>query len=188
MKNHALRLYAPIVLLALAALACGLPVPAGSVGPTAIPVSTEAAGSFFDKWDSVTIGAGGEVTVTFTDQELTSLVALQLAQQPDLPIQNPQIHLYDGQIDFTAEAELEGVRTDVQMIVAVTVGETGDLEFEVTEATIGFLPMPVELVNEASVVIQQMLADEDLSPISFLDISAIEITDGQMTVTGRLSQ
>src|SRR5690242_3836948 len=110
-----------VLALSLAVLACGSPLGIGQ--PTApaspIPVSTEAAGELEELWANAIENAGpnGEVSVVMTEEQLTSYVAVKLAEQPDVPLKNIQIFLRDGQMTLTGDAKVGPLSSKASLAV-----------------------------------------------------------------------
>ena len=106
-----------------AALACNAPIP--GIAPTRIPVSTEALGELIQNLGSITPAADGSVTITMTQEQLTSLVALELAKNPDIPVENPQVALDNGEADFTGTLEAQGLKAQAEVKMNVSVDANG---------------------------------------------------------------
>jgi len=169
-----------------AGLACSVP---GLSSPTPIPVSTEAAGELVATLTSITPGPGGEISVTLTQEQLTSYVATELARSPDVPLTEPQIVLDDGKIAMTGSLTLEGVPTASEMVLEATAGTTGKPEVTVLSAKIGLLPVPAEVLDAASEVIEVGLARAiDEAAGGRVSLTGLTIDDGVMTAEGTISQ
>ena len=107
------RILSAVIALSLAGLACGSGIGIGA--PTApaspIPISTEAAGELEDLWQTAlnNPGPNGEVTVVMTEEQVTSYVALKMAEEPDNPLTNIQIFLRDGKMTLKGDAKLGAI-------------------------------------------------------------------------------
>lgn len=178
---------APVLVLILAlgaALACNAPL-AGLIPPTRIPVSTEAAGQLIENLTSITPGPGGEVTVTMTQEELTSYVALELAKTPDVPIKDPQIALANGRIDFTGTLGLAGVEAKTEILMKVTADSEGKPVLEIVSAEFGPLPVPKEILDGVSTAATDALVNGITTEAGTkVKLTSVEIGDGVMTVVG----
>jgi uncharacterized protein YpmS len=172
--------------LVVVALACNAPL----FGPTAIPVSTEAAGQLVETLTSITPGPSGEITVSMTQEQLTSFVAIELAKTPEVPIKNPQIALDNGTITLTGQMDSGiGFEADVEIDMTAEVGADGKPDVTITSAQLGPLPVPQEVLDGASDVVSQSLADEiDNQAGVEVHLDTLTIDDGVLTATGTVQQ
>jgi hypothetical protein len=171
-----------LVLLGVA-LACGGPLPVGGPTPTLepVPVSSEAAQSLVDKFNSLGV-ASGEVTVAITESELTSYVEQQLQAQPDSPFSDPQIYLRDGKINLYVTVTTSNLKANAQIVMNATV-ENNQMKVTVDRASLGPVPVPEDVLNSlTSTLNDKMLALASDLP-SGVGLKAIAIADGLMTIT-----
>ena len=173
--------------LVAASLACNM----GGLGatatprPTPIPVSSEAAGELEDVWATAVAGSkDGQVTVVMTEEQLTSAIALKLAENPDSPIKDPQVLLRDGKMTITANATLQGVRSPVTIVTSAASDADGALKVSIEEAKFGPLPMPPVLLDSVSSMIDELVSGQFGPQATGVKITAVTIADGQMALTG----
>jgi uncharacterized protein YpmS len=187
--NLSRRLRPALLVLALlltAALACNTP---GLFSPTPIAVSTEAAGQLVETLTSITPGPGGEVSVTITQEQLTSYVATELAKTPDVPITQPQIALDNGKITLTGTLDLEGLQADTKIVMVPTVGADGKPDVKIESATFGPLPVPQDILTQASSVVGDALAEEINNEAGVkVNLTSLTIDNGSMTAEGTVAQ
>ncbi len=182
-----------VVALSLAVLACGSPL-SGLGQPTApaspIPVSTEAAGELEDLWTNAIENAGpnGEVTVVMTEEQLTSYVALKLAEEPDVPLKNIQIFLRDGQMTLTGDAKIGALTAKASLAVDVTVNSEGKLEAEITDADFGPVPVPSDMLTSLNDALQESLSEQLTINSTEITIQSIAIADGKMSFSGTVNK
>ena len=177
--------------LVAAGLACSLggPTATATPRPTAIPVSTEAAGQLEDVWATAVAGSeNGQVSVTMTEEQLTSYIAIKLAENPDSPIKDPQVRLRDGKMTFNASAVVQGVKAPVEIIISAAPDDKGVLKVTFEEAKLGGLPMPAPLLDSVSAAINEAVTGQFGSEGTGVKITAVTIADGQMVLTGTLSE
>ena len=181
-----------VLALSLAVLACGSPLGIGQ--PTApaspIPVSTEAAGELEELWANAIENAGpnGEVTVVMTEEQLTSYVAVKLAEQPDVPLKNIQIFLRDGQMTMTGDAKVGALTAKASMAVDVTVDNEGKLKAEITDADFGPIPVPSDMLQSLNDSLQDSLSNELTIDSTEVTIESIAIADGKMSFSGHVKK
>jgi hypothetical protein len=174
--------------LAGAGLACNIAVGGPTPPASPIPVSTEAVGQLEEVWKSaVENSANGEVSVTLTEEQLTSFAALKIAEQPDAPVQDVQVFLRDGKIQLYGTAQAGSLSTTALVVLKPTVTSEGLLDLEVEEADFGPLPVPDALLETVSTALDEALTGQVGSQATGFKITSALIADGQMTLTGAIN-
>jgi hypothetical protein len=173
-----------LALLCLAGLACSLgstPTPPASP----IPVSTEAAGEVEDLWRTALENAqDGQVTVVMTEEQLTSYVAVKLAEEPDAPFEDVQVFLRDGKMILFGNATLRGITAPAQVVLSVSTTAEGRLQVSIDEADFGPLPVPQSMLNTLSDGLNELMAGELGPQATGVRLTSVAIADGQMSLTG----
>ncbi len=177
-----------LMTLAGAGLACNIAVGGPTPPASPIAVSTEAVGQLEEVWKSaVENSANGEVSVTLTEEQLTSFAALKIAEQPDAPVQDVQVFLRDGKIQLYGTAQAGSISTTVLIVLKPTVTSEGLLDLEVEEADFGPLPVPDALLENVSKALDEALTGQVGSQATGFKITSALIADGQMTLTGAIN-
>jgi hypothetical protein len=184
-----------LTFLILASLACTLFVGGPDYSDlTPIPVSTEAAQSLRDGivkafQDGLLTGV---VTITITEPQITSYLALRLASDPNLQQDNkplitePQVYLRDGQMKIYGKTAQGVFVANIGIIVDVGVDAEGKPKIEIASADFGPFPAP-EGVNDAITALIEEAYTGSLGPVATgFRIETITIADGIMTVVGRI--
>lgn len=174
----------------LAGLACGFSVGGPTPPASPIPVSTESVGELQDNLRKAATGlpASGEVSLTVTEQQLTSIVALRLQDQKNLPIRDPQVFLRDGKIQLFGLAEAGGLRVNALIVISANLTPDGGVVFKAEEANFGPIPVPEDLLQQVSEVINEAFTDNLGSAATGLRLTGIAIQDGQLSLTGQLTR
>ena len=190
MKNSPFRLTSGflLILMVLTTLSCKTLSRVQPPTATPVPVSSQAVEDLVENVQSAaeTAAAGGPATLIITQEQLTSLVALQLQSVPDLQIQNLQILLQDGQIQVSGEIKQDNITLPVSIALAVTVNEQGQPQTRVVSAKLGPLPVPEAALTEITSQIDQMIVSQFSANAGNLVIESITISDGYMTIIGHL--
>ena len=165
----------------VAALACSLP---GVAEPTREPVqvSTETVEDLKESLEGFSQGSG-EVSLTLTEAQLTSLVALQLQQQQDPLITEPQVHLQDGQIIVTGKTQQGVISTQVEIVLTATVDAQGKPVIVVESADFGPIPVPSDMLAGISGLVDQILTSQLGAQATGVQLTQIAIAEGTMTIT-----
>ncbi len=194
MKTKILLL--PITFILLTSLACTLFVGGPDYSDlTPIPVSIEAAQSLKDGIQkSFEDGLlTGVVTITVTEPQITSYLALRLQSDPNLQqedstplITDPQVYLRDGQMKIYGKTQQGMFAANIGIIVNVGVDAGGKPKIEIASADFGPFPAPAGLNDAITALIEEAYTGSFGPVATGLRIESIVIMDGIMTVTGRI--
>jgi hypothetical protein len=165
-------------------LACGGgPLQVGGPTPEYSPVlvSTEAVQSLTDKFEAVG-AASGEVTVTLTEVELTSLFDQQLQAQPDSAFSNPQVYLRDGQLKLYITITTDNLSGNALVVMNAAIIDN-KLQVVIESADFGPVPIPQGVLDSlAKTINDQLLAAMSGLPTG-VGLKDIAIADGTLTIT-----
>jgi hypothetical protein len=191
--NYALPFF--LLTILLTSLACTMNVggPDYSTLPT-VPVSTENAQSIQDEVQKAfQEGAQtGTITLQLTEQQLTSYIAERLQTDPRLQrngqplMTDPQVYLRDGQMKIYGKTQQGPFTANIGIVLNVGVDENGQPKVDIASADFGPLPAPEGLRDTIAGMIREAYTGS-LGPVATgLRIETIQITDGVMTVSGRI--
>jgi len=195
MKQTKYALPILLITLLLTSLACTLFVGGPDYSDlTPIPVSVEAAESLKEEMKKA-FEAGlqtGTVTLTITEPQITSVLALRLQSDPGLQaekkpiITDPQVYLRDGQMKIYGKSQQGIFAANIGIIVSMGVDENGQPKIEIVSADFGPFPAPEGLKNALTAMIKEAYTGS-LGPVATgLRIETIAIANGVMTVSGRI--
>jgi uncharacterized protein YpmS len=178
-------LLAPALLLILASLACNFGLKGVETPAPPPPVTTESVEELQRNLQQAYEDAqkDGEVSLTVTETQLTSIVAFELEQQGLTSVKDPQVYLRDGQVQVYGTLEGD-IQATARVVFDVDVNAAGKAEFHAVSANVGPLPIPDDILSNLEDNLNQAFADqiESLAPNSQLE--TITIADGEMTITG----
>ncbi len=187
----------PIFLIALmlTSLACTVFVGGPDYSDlTPIPVSLEAAESLKTEMQKA-FEAGaqtGVVTLTITEPQITSLLALRLLSDPNMQtdkkpiIADPQVYLRDGQMKIYGKSQQGMFAANIGVIVNMGVDELGKPKIEIASADFGPFPAPAGINEALTAMIDEAFTGAIGPAATGLRIETITIADGIMTITGRI--
>lgn len=185
-----------LLTLVLASLACTVFVggPDYSSLPP-IPVSAEAAASIQEELRrALEAGAQtGEITINLTEPQITSYLAARLQSDPSLQqsdkkplITDPQVYLRDGQMQIYGKTQQGLFVANIGIIVQVGVDPNSQPLIDVTSVDFGPFPAPEGLKNAITAMVKEAYTGS-LGPVATgLRIETISISNGVMTITGRI--
>jgi hypothetical protein len=188
MNNRLILLLGGGVVLLLVIFACTLNFGGPSYPTLSIPVSTEAMGELQSSV-ATAVAEGvvsGEVTLTFTEPQLTSYLAYKLQAQSKPFITNPQVYLRNGELQIYGTARKGYFEATALIVLSAGVDDLGQLKIELTSANFGPLPVPNGLKEIISAMIKEVYTGA-LGPVaSGFKLNSVTITDGEMTVVGQM--
>jgi hypothetical protein len=177
--------YIIVILLVLTGLACGIGGDGEQIGPPGgpIPVSQEATDRLKQNFHQALQEASSthESQLRVTNEEITSLVAIELTQTGQIPLSDPQIWFTAGRIYITGKVKGFGFFTFNSLIVATAVVDDGGLVVKVQEAQMGPFDFPDNLLVSITDTVNETLAGILID----LEITRLEILEGEMFVVGK---
>ncbi|MGH2542837.1 MAG: hypothetical protein ACRDIB_08570 [Ardenticatenaceae bacterium] len=181
-----------IAILALALGGCTLPG-LGNVGMPddgqPIPVTDQAAASFEQKAAEAaqTAQSTGSSSITVTQEEITSYVALRLeeaAAQAGSPVamllRQPQIYFKeDGTIIVRGQLEFEGSAQPLRVVARPSVANQ-QLQLDIVEGRIGPIPVPGAILDQ----VEGLLATAILQAQNYAELQEVRVEAGTLTLSG----
>jgi hypothetical protein len=188
MRTHKHPIFALLILLVSAMLACTISVGGPDYPQERIPVSTEAAGEIQSAAQTaVALGAQtGTVTLILDEPQLTSYLAYKLQQQQDPFITDPQVLLRDGQITVYGTAQQGYFRATVKIVLSAGIDSEGQLKIELVSADFGPLPVPEGLREIVTATVQEAYTGAVGPVATGFRLESITIADGTLTVSGKI--
>lgn len=184
------RIILVFVILLAAGLACNFPGRNTSSPPPQQPSSTQAVQELEQQLKATlsTSGDSGQVTITLTQEQLTSIVAAQLAKQPDQSFTDPQVVLTNGQMEVYGKVSQSGFTTDTKIVMTPEVDGNGKVHLNIVSISLGPFPVPDTLKQQFSDLANKALNDYLDSTSQKVKVTSINITEGKMTITGERLQ
>lgn len=185
----------PITLILITSIACVVFVGGpdySNLEP--IPISTEAAQSLKDgiKKSFEDGLQTGIVTITITEPQITSYLALRMQTDPNLQqdskplITDPQVYLRDGQMKIYGKTQQGVFAANIGIVVNVGVDELGKPKVEIVSADFGPFPAPAGINDAITAMIEEAYTGSFGPVLTGLRIESITIANGTMIVSGRI--
>lgn len=175
-----------ILLLALAANLPGAALAGPELPGGPVPVSEEAANRLDEKiiaaYEQAYADPNREFTLRATDEEVTSWFVYRVAVMPENNIKDPQIRFTGGKIH--SAVTMVGVlpfELRIKLVATFQVVD-GQVHFQIESSSAGFLPVPKEITN---LLPQSDMVNDMLTEFG-IELSGVQITEGQMAISGRL--
>lgn len=176
-----------IILILMVSLACSLPtLTAPTRPPTPAPLSSDDLKQLEETLTDTINNpdVSGEVSIEITEQQINALVVANNEPMADFTIQEPQIHLAEGKLEFYARITQGNITAQSQVVLVPAVSSDGQPRLEIESIKLGPLPVPDALVKQVEDRVNSLFIQSFLSNDTRLKIKTITITEGLMTVTG----
>ena len=168
------------LLVALTIIACtaadSATLPGGPV-----EISPEAAQRVEAKLvEALTLNPNDQFILRFTDEEVTSYLALKLEETTEPPITDPQIRFTKGKMYVAGKLTSIGLMQVRAMIVAAPRVMDDQLVMDVESVYLGPIPVPNTLLNSLSQTIDRALEEAQVA----LKITQVEVFESEIVIAG----
>jgi hypothetical protein len=186
MKNPLMRLILILIVLVTTSLACNFPGSASNLPPTAKPMSTEEVRNLENRLAKTleSPDAAGEVSITLTQDQVNSIIAGQILQQPDLGITDPSVILTGGHMEVYGKVGQNGVSANLKVVIQPQIDGDGNPKLNIVSMNLGGLPVPDALKNRVATMADSALTSYLDSNSNKFKAKTITMSEGQMTITG----
>lgn len=127
---------------------------------------------------------GSLSSATITEQQVTSWLAMEMKNSPDLPLSDVQVYLRDGKIQVWGVVNGSADSTSVLVVGTVSIDGNAQPVFEMESMQIGQQTIPDILLSQAESWLNQMLAEQISAEVPGLRLMNINVTNGLITVSG----
>lgn len=127
---------------------------------------------------------GSMTTVTITERQLTSWIAMELKNNPDLPLNEIQVYLRDGKVQIWGMVNGSESSTSALIVGELMVGANKYPYFKIESIQIGQQVVPGVLVSQMESWLNQSLSDAINKQASGLTLVSLKVTSGLITVSG----
>ena len=187
-RKNKFQILLSLFTLLFAALACTMHIGGPDYPEITIPISEQAVQSMQDGF-KVAFEEGdtsGNVILTFTEEQLTSLLAIKLAQDANPLITEPQVLLRNGTMDIYGKATQGFFVANVKISVSVGTDENGQPSIQVVSSDFGPLPVPEGINSSLSAIIKEAYTGAVGPVATGFRIQQIGIRDGFMVMAGKV--
>ncbi len=127
---------------------------------------------------------GSLASVTLTEQQLTSWLAMEMQNNPDLPLSGIQVYLRDDKIQIWGMVDGTSNSTSALVVGNLGIDPNGSPLMEIESVQIGQQVIPGFLVSQAESWLNQSMLDEINKESPGLKIMNINISSGLITMSG----
>jgi tetratricopeptide (TPR) repeat protein len=127
---------------------------------------------------------GSLASVTLSEQQLTSWLAMNMKNNPDLPISEIQVYLRDDKVQVWGMVAGESNSTSALIVGTLVIDSNGNPSMGIESLQIGQQEIPGILLSQAESWLNQALLDEINNQAPGLKLMNINISSGLITMSG----
>jgi len=127
---------------------------------------------------------GSMSTVTLTEQEITSWLALEMKNSPDLPLSDVQVYLRDGSVQVWGMVVGNENSTSALIVGELQVSGNQQPHLKLESVQIGQQEVPGILIAQIETWLNQALTDAINTNAPGLNLVSAKVTSGLVTVSG----
>jgi hypothetical protein len=127
---------------------------------------------------------GSSSSVSLSQQQVTSWMALELKNSPDLPVHDVQVYFKNGQVQVWGIVEGQSNSTSMQAIGTVEIDSNGNASFNIESLQIGQKQVSAILLSQAEGWLNQLIVEEISKQAPGLRITRVDIGGGVITISG----
>ncbi len=165
-----------VAALMVASIACNFSRRTANLTPTAEAIPPQ---SFLPSSPD-----GGQILLVVDEEQLTALIAREIENQDNPPLQEPRIALKDGYMILTGKTQQGLLQADVELVMSISAGSLGGVDAELVSARVGSFSLPDRLLDELSMQMKSVFESKISPEIENVYIDTITIHDGEMIILG----
>ncbi len=127
---------------------------------------------------------GSLSSVTITEQQVTSWLAMEMQNNPDLPLSDMQVYLRNGKVQIWGMVNGSDNTTSVLITGRIEIDGGNQPHFDIESIQIGQQVIPALLVTQAETWLNQALLEGINSQAPGLQLMNVNVTNGLITVSG----
>lgn len=127
---------------------------------------------------------GSLSSVSLTERQLTSWLAMKLKKTPDLPLSDIQVYLREGKVKIWGMVTSDDNSTSALMVGSLGIGDNKKPKFQIESMQIGRQVIPQPLVKQMEVWVNQALLENIEKQAPGLEIMNVNISSGMVTISG----
>ena len=127
---------------------------------------------------------GTMTSITITEQQLTSWLALEMKNNPDLPLSGVQVFLRDSRVQIWGMVNDGESSTSALVVGELLVDENKYPYFKIESIQIGQQVIPGFLVSQMEAWLNEALSGQISKQVPGLSLVSIKVTSGLVTISG----
>lgn len=149
-----------------------------------IMISPQAAAEAKTTLENALPQPGSLSSITITEQQVTSWLAMELQKTPDLPLSDVQVFLRNGQVQIWGM--VNGNENSTSVLIVGEIGIDGNQlpYIEITSMQIGTQTVPDILLGQMEAWLNQTLIENINEQMPGLRLMNVNVVNGLITVSG----
>ncbi|MBL8062445.1 MAG: hypothetical protein JNK32_05460 [Anaerolineales bacterium] len=127
---------------------------------------------------------GTLTSITITEQQITSWLALEMKENPDLPLNDIQVYLRNGKVQLWGMVNNSDNATSALVIGEIKIDENKKPYFDIESMQVGQQVIPDLLVSQMEAWINQVMLENIEKQLPGLQLMNVKVTSGMVTVSG----
>lgn len=127
---------------------------------------------------------GTLTSITITEQQITSWLAMEMKDNPDLPLNDIQVYLRDGKIQLWGMVNGSDNATSALVIGEIRIDENKKPYFNIESMQVGQQVIPDLLVSQMEAWVNQIMLENIEKQLPGLQLMNIKVISGLITVSG----
>lgn len=128
--------------------------------------------------------SGSLSSITITEQQITSWLAMELKENPDLPLSDVQVFLRNGQVQVWGIVTGSADSTSVLIVAEIKIDNNQQPYFVIESMQIGTQVVPDVLLTQMESWLNQMLLENINEQMPGLKMMNVNVVNGLITVSG----
>jgi hypothetical protein len=128
---------------------------------------------------------GSMTSVTITEQQITSWLAMEMKNKPDLPLQDIQVYLRDGKVKIWGMVvDGAGNSTSALIVGELVIGSNKHPNVKIESMQVGQQTVPAVLLSQMESWLNQSFSDQIDDQAPGLALVSVKVTSGLVTLSG----
>lgn len=127
---------------------------------------------------------GSLSSISLTERQLTSWLAMKLKETPDLPFSDAQVYLREGKIKIWGMATGGGNSTSALAVGSLGIGANKEPKIQIESIQIGKQVIPQALAAQLEAWVNQIFLEVIEEHAPGLEIMNVNISSGMLTISG----
>jgi hypothetical protein len=127
---------------------------------------------------------GSMTSVTITEQQISSWLALEMKNNPDLPLSEVQVYLRDGKVQIWGMITGSENSTSALVVSELVIGENKHPYLSIESMQVGQQVVPTALLAQMEAWLNQSLSEQIERQAPGLALVSLKVTSGLVTLSG----
>lgn len=127
---------------------------------------------------------GSMTSVTITEQQISSWLAMEMKNNPDLPLSEMQVYLRDGKVQVWGVVTGSENTTSALVVGELMIGANKLPYFTVESMQIGQQVVPAALLSQMEAWLNQSISAQIENQVPGLALVSLKVTSGLVTISG----